>query len=87
MSKDINGAIGAMMKQDFPAFSDSYMSSIAREGLKELGDDPYSLNEDEIYKTSLRTISRYFCAWSDDLNKRLAESFTKNLIAYGKKDG
>lgn len=73
-------AIADIMLPEFSrGFSRTYMFCIAREGAKGL--DESSVNkdssEDDVYAAAKKTISRYFTAWSDDLNKELAKSFAK----------
>lgn len=76
--------IADLMLPEFQqGFSRTYMFCIAREGSKgiaEAGLDKSS-SEDEIYSASKKSISRYFCAWGDDLNKELARSFSKAYLS------
>lgn len=76
--------IADLMLPDFSSgFSRTYLFCIAREGNKglvEAGIDK-SASEDEVYTASKKSISRYFCAWSDDLNKELARSFSKAYLS------
>jgi len=77
-NKETLSAIADKMRIDLPTLSKTYLQIIARECLR--GIDESKLNKDssvtQLVNTSKKSMSVYFCTWSDDMISDLAASFS-----------